>query len=281
MLHMISEPEAAAIFALGGQDKLDLKTGDTYMLVDAGGGTVDLITYTVSAIEPKLELTEASPGTGALCGATFLNQRFEALLKKRLGNESNWDDEVLADAMQFFEAMIKKDFCGIFTEKYMVPVPGIGDNESVGVRRSRLALTGSDVRAVFEPVLHEVLSLVMAQIKASKNNIKGILLVGGFGENAYLRDVIRQEVQSLNIQVIQPQDGFVVGVSIIRVSDIYRWTAVVRGALMKGLASTCPSFTKVKVAGRSARKHYGINTSMQFDSEIHDIERRSVIFRRS
>ena len=47
-----------------------------------------------------------------------------------------------------------------------VPIPGIGDNESIRVRRSRLALTGVDVGTVFEPILNEVLSLVMAQIKA-------------------------------------------------------------------------------------------------------------------
>ena len=155
MLHMISEPEAAAMFALGGQDKLDLKVGDAYMLVDAGGGTVDLITYKISALEPKLELVEASPGDGALCGATFLNRRFEAFLIKRLEKEPNWDNDVLADAMHFFETMIKKEFSGVFTEKYMVPVPGIGDNESIGVRRSRLMLTGKDIRHVFEPVLNE------------------------------------------------------------------------------------------------------------------------------
>ena len=37
------------------------------------------------------------------------------------------------------------------------------------------------------------------------------------------------------------------------------WTAVVRGALMKGLASTSPAFATVRISERSARKHYGIN----------------------
>lgn len=39
---MISEPEAAAIYALDRIDKHDLQIGDTFVLCDAGGGTVDL-----------------------------------------------------------------------------------------------------------------------------------------------------------------------------------------------------------------------------------------------
>ena len=39
-LHMISEPEAAAVWALSHLDKHGIKTGDTFTLCDAGGGTV-------------------------------------------------------------------------------------------------------------------------------------------------------------------------------------------------------------------------------------------------
>ena len=117
----------------------------------------------------------------------------------------------------------------------------------------------------------------MAQIKASKDTVKGILLVGGFGENTYLRDVIRQEVQGSEIEVIQPQDGFVIQVTIFHAADGPRWTAVVRGALMKGLASASPSCAKVSIIGRSARKHYGVWIQTKFKPEIHETRRRSVV----
>lgn len=41
-----------------------LKTGDSFVVCDAGGGTVDLISYEVSALTPNLELKELVPGTG-------------------------------------------------------------------------------------------------------------------------------------------------------------------------------------------------------------------------
>ena len=96
-VHMISEPEAAAMYALHEMDTLNLEIGDSFVLCDAGGGTVDLITYTVSALKPLLKVTEASPGTGALCGGSFLNRRFQAYIEQKLGNEPGWDDEVLED----------------------------------------------------------------------------------------------------------------------------------------------------------------------------------------
>lgn len=86
------------------------------------------------------------------------------------------------------------------------------NNEDLGISRTKLRITGTEIRAIFEPVLNEVLSLVMAQIKTSKVTVKAVLLVGGFGQNAYLRDSIRKEVRSSagsrNTEVIQPKDGY-------------------------------------------------------------------------
>ena len=96
-LQMISEPEAAAIYALADMDILDLAIGDTFVVCDAGGGTVDLITYTIAALHPTLKVTEATPGTGALCGGSFLNRRFHAFIEEKLGNEIGWDETVLED----------------------------------------------------------------------------------------------------------------------------------------------------------------------------------------
>lgn len=72
-----------------------IKVGDTFVLCDAGGGTVDLISYTVTSLRPKLEINEVTPGTGSLCGSTFLNRRFEKFLEDKLGRQPGWDKDVL------------------------------------------------------------------------------------------------------------------------------------------------------------------------------------------
>ena len=89
----------------------------------------------------------------------------------------------------------------------MIPVSGLRDNPDLGIRRGRLTVTGGQVKAIFEPVIGEVLDLILNQIKATKAeaNVKAVLLVGGFGQNAYLRDRIRAAVGA--VEVMQSPNG--------------------------------------------------------------------------
>jgi len=43
---------------------------------------------------------------------------------------------------------------------------------------------------------------------------------------------------------------------------------------MKGLASTSPTFAKVNISGRSARKHYGLDVNYEFLDFEHDVTRK-------
>lgn len=76
-------------------------------MCDAGGGTVDLISYTVIKLDPIIEVKEAGPGSGALCGSTYLDRRFKEFLQNKLGEQKGWDDEVLQDAIADFETMVR------------------------------------------------------------------------------------------------------------------------------------------------------------------------------
>ncbi len=88
-------------------------------------------------------------------------------------------------------------------------VPGLRDNAQLEIRRGRMRLHGTDLRMIFEPILNTILKLVMKQVKASKNAVKAVLLVGGFGQSAYLRDTLRQEVKNYNenADVMQSPNG--------------------------------------------------------------------------
>lgn len=89
-----------------GLDPHGLKVGESFILCDAGGGTVDLISYTITSLNPILKVREAAPGSGGLCGSTFLNRRFGEFLVEKLGQQRGWDDETLAEAMERFDTVV-------------------------------------------------------------------------------------------------------------------------------------------------------------------------------
>jgi hypothetical protein len=81
-----------------------LQPGDTFVLLDAGGGTVDAITYIVDkpyplklkreVVRPEGEahirtptLTVLRHMTGDFCGSIYLNEAFQELLINRLEGE--------------------------------------------------------------------------------------------------------------------------------------------------------------------------------------------------
>ncbi|RAL03428.1 Hsp70 family protein [Aspergillus ibericus CBS 121593] len=240
-MRIVSEPEAAAIHTLRAKSPHGLKVGDTIVVCDAGGGTVDLITFSIGRLVPNLHLKEEVPGNGALCGGSFLNRRFEEFLTGRLSNVPGWDRDTLDEAMQRFETVAKRSFSGNADDDIMFPVPGIADNEQLGVRRGRLRVSGCEMKELFQPVLEEVHDLVQRQI-----------------QSVYLRQYLEKSVFP-RIEVLAPVDG---------------WTAVVRGALAKTIGDVSDTAIKASVDSRKARENYGLIDSTKFISEVHDEKKK-------
>ncbi|GAB1197359.1 hypothetical protein APSETT444_006652 [Aspergillus pseudonomiae] len=253
-IRLISEPEAAAIHALNASNPHGLDIGDTVILCDAGGGTVDLITFSIVEREPHLRLKEEASGDGSLCGSTFLNRLFENFLKNRLSSIPGWGRDTLDEAMQRFEMVIKRTFFGDVIQDSMIPIPGIADDSAIHVHRGRLRVSGQEMADLFKPILEEVHKLVDNQVKSSKKSVKALFLVGGFGQSPYLRRYLRDALPQ-DIEVLAPVDG---------------WTAVVRGALMKSLGEISPFAAKASVDSRVARKHSGVIYDTEYKSGIHN-----------
>lgn len=61
---LVTEPEAAALYALQSFRNWGVTTGDTFILCDAGGGTVDLISYKITSLYPRMQVKEVAEATG-------------------------------------------------------------------------------------------------------------------------------------------------------------------------------------------------------------------------
>ncbi|KAI1459697.1 hypothetical protein F4805DRAFT_472769 [Annulohypoxylon moriforme] len=261
---LLSEPEAAATAALRDLNQSELQVNDSFVVVDAGGGTVDLITYTITSLIPGLEVTEATEGTGDFCGSSRLNDRFIQFITSRLGGEEGWGDVVLHHAVEYFENNTKRTFevsALAQNQEFTVPVRGLGINPDVGIHRpGRLSLKADQLHLFFEPDMIKISQLVKDQIAMAAVPIKKILLVGGYGSSIYLKERLQlaiREDSSIrdDIEVLQPPNS---------------WVSVVKGAVMKGLFLANPVNYKVPIVkARTARKHYGYICGMPFNPNEH------------
>ncbi|KAF4338548.1 heat shock 70 kDa 12B [Fusarium beomiforme] len=231
-LSFISEPEAAALTCLKeNADRFDVKVGDHFVICDAGGGTVDLITYKVEKLDPLIVSESVK------------------------GDESDW------------EGGIKADFCksseGLTVQlSYNGPVEGNFFPSEVGLDPSEIR------KDVFDPVIDQVQGLVLKQVHQVKlrdtlpNIFQFVILVGGFGRSPYLYERLQMAVPG-RVEVLQE-------------SGKGPWTAVLRGAVLHGLAQTnmTDSIT-VAVASRVSRHSYGTLVNiLPFDSKEHDSKDR-------
>ncbi|OXV06305.1 hypothetical protein Egran_05928 [Elaphomyces granulatus] len=254
--YLVSEPEAAAIYTLNNLRSSTLGVQRSFVVCDAGGGTVDCISYQIVKLSPRLTVKETTKGTGAKCGSSMLNKRFRRYIKQKFGEEYWADDDRLREAMDKFE-QFKKDFTPQ-GEPLSLRIE-MGTNAKLGVRRNRWTMDQSEMESkIFDPIIKDTIGLVKEQISATGNSVSAVLLVGGFGQSKYLKDRVKKALSS-SVQVLQPSNG---------------WTAVVQGAAMFGLRCVNENYSKLHVTSRTARKHYGVLLSMLFDPAKHNITKR-------
>ncbi|KAF5561106.1 mitochondrial-type heat shock 70 [Fusarium napiforme] len=248
-LRFICEPEAAALATIKDLSKRStIKAGDAMVICDAGGGTVDLISYQIESISPFV-VKECVKGDGGLCGGVFLDEQFLELVKRKLAPGS-WDNVTSAEEKKFLN------------EDWIVDLPDTCDVASSGSklkRRKTLELSSSDILSAYTPIVDRIEGLVRRQAQAVKSKLgkpaKYIILVGGFGRSSYLYNKL-QSVFSEST-VLQSRGN-------------KPWSAICRGAVVHGITNHGLSATLgVTVGARVARNSYGVSFRTDFDPQKH------------
>ena len=180
-LTLISEPEAAAIFCAR-MGLLDLKIGDAILIVDCGGGTVDLIAYIVEEERP-FSVMECTQGSGDSCGSTALNSNFGNILRAKIRRMNVPDGSrvagrVYAKCFVDFENRIKADFRNN-GQTWAIDVGIQVDYPEASIEDGYMMFTNEEIFHCFEPVVNRILELVRSQIIAIQAQ-HGSLQVGAF-----------------------------------------------------------------------------------------------------
>ncbi|EEH44464.2 uncharacterized protein PADG_00753 [Paracoccidioides brasiliensis Pb18] len=252
-LTLITEPEAAAMFCAKA-GLLSLKIHDAILIVDCGGGTVDLIAYEVEE-ETPFTVAECTAGSGDSCGSTALNRNFSNILrakirKMKLPDGSRTAGRVYAKCIMDFENRIKADFRNN-GQKWAVDVGIEADFPEAGIEEGYMTFTNEEILQCFEPVVNRILELVRNQIiaiQAQNRALQNVLVVGGFGASEYLFQQIKLHVPpQFQSKVVRPMDSV---------------SAIVKGAVTAGI-------TERVVTSRVARRHYLMATLQPFKEGHH------------
>ncbi|KAK9554850.1 hypothetical protein V6Z77_006137 [Aspergillus fumigatus] len=174
-IFLISEPEAAAVTALkkyttssiGGS----VKAGDGVLVCDCGGGTVDITTYLILEVYPRLKFEELCTGTGGKCGSTAVDRNFYKLMSDRFGDAFDRLPRKRkspgSEFMRKFE-IIKRDFGNSDEDTtFELPLNMTVDNpdpEFFDEEERLVLISSADLRSIFDPVIERIVSLVRQQI---------------------------------------------------------------------------------------------------------------------
>ncbi|XP_068713523.1 heat shock 70 kDa protein 12A-like [Montipora foliosa] len=284
------EPEAAAIFCR--QSKLRefvegkgreetvkntyVPAKTQYLVVDNGGGTMDVTAHEVDADDDIKEIYHA---TGGEFGGTKVDEQFENLLTKIFGEDfiskfrrahpSDW-----LDVINDFEVKKRSDRV-IKGEVTRIRLPanfifllrqknGKDDNRiirrhykenEIKISKEYLCLGSEIVETLFEPAITSITDHLKSLLK--KKVLKGVrilFLVGGFSESPLLQARIKGEFKD-EYNILIPNDA---------------QTAVVKGAVMFGKR---PSV----VVERCLSDTYGTDCYRDFNVGVHKLEKLEYI----
>ncbi|PKY56879.1 hypothetical protein RhiirA4_508425 [Rhizophagus irregularis] len=180
-----------------------------FMVVDCGGGTVDLTTRKLLEENQLGEITERA---GDFCGSTFIDKEFIELLKREIGNSAmnSFIDEhygQLQYLVQNFCQDVKLNFTGDDLDcKYELDLETLApklslyitgsERDSMLIKEWIIELDYKTVKSMFDPIVDRIIKMIHVQLNNSEK-CSAIFLVGGFGQSKYLQKRVEEEFSDL------------------------------------------------------------------------------------
>ena len=287
-LSLALEPECAAIYCQNMSDTASYCQAEMpfqsncYLVVDIGGGTVDISAHRVSS-NPDRHVQVVHPPTGNDCGGSRVNEEFEKFLE-RLVDDKGFS-RYLQTNNQVANAKHSADLNELVNMTFEAQKVIFGNRGGVGARPdsklvirlpftflkvykddidagikqmggSQLEQVGQDLRIkylmmadFYKPVIEGMLERISQTLKDVESKVDTIYLVGGFGGSKYIYKVITEQFEN-GYKYITPEEP-----------DF----AVICGAV---LFRKNPDI----VRARKVDATYGVGTNILFNPLIHNPE---------
>ncbi len=264
-LLLVLEPEAAAVRCLEYEASIssEMTPGTCFMVIDAGGGTVDITVHKVVETmgSKELALEEVASGTGDSSGSIYVDRRFQGYLRRKFTDQI-WQDFHDNEPLAFLEMIDSWEQAKCYFDPRKKPVTNIRIHTSLYKMLPKsildnlikeqdddtiIPLTSGMMEDLFRPALEGIVRQVEEQFRRlDKKKCDFIFLVGGFAQSLLLQERIKEKFGPRVKKVVVPDRP---------------GAAVLLGAASFGLD---PSV----IRSRRSRLTYGIEISDAFDPSI-------------
>ena len=225
-LFLVLEPEAAAVFCQE-IDKNTLTPGTHLMIVDCGGGTVDITVHEVVEIRDGLDavaLDEIAPGTGGAFGSMYVDRSFLEYLEKKLTLKAieQFQDQEPLDYLKMMEEWertkcrfdpktsgdiiyfpIGTKFYNLLKNSYPQVLKNLAGEQNGD--DTDLYISRETMESIFKPTLDGIVQKVAEQFQELENQYCDVMfLVGGFSTSPVLRKRIEEEFSDKVQKIVMP-----------------------------------------------------------------------------
>ncbi|XP_045173653.1 heat shock 70 kDa protein 12B-like isoform X2 [Mercenaria mercenaria] len=243
------EPEAASIYcrhlqvsksqADGEKTSLaQFSSGTKYLVLDAGGGTVDI---TVHEVTTSGELKELHKASGGAWGGIQVDKAYEAFISSIIGRHviMQFKKRHLDDYIEIFRdfEIIKREISPSKQDKITFRIPASLSelccemtgkdlktlilqspfSGQIRVATDKLKVHADVVREFFHPSVKNIIDLVVSLLKEPPAlGCVAILMVGGFSASSMLQERVRKEFP--NLRIIVPEEA---GLAVLKGAVIF------------------------------------------------------------
>ncbi|KAJ7578245.1 hypothetical protein C8J56DRAFT_969491 [Mycena floridula] len=252
-IRFVTEGEASLHFCIHhGLAGYASRPDEGVIIVDAGGGTLDITSYAGS---PSGSFQEIARPACHFKGSVFVRDQAETFLAQHLSGPRFTVD--LEHITHCFDSGAKMKF-KTAADPSFIKFGSMSDKDPErGIKGGTLKLAGAEVAGFFEPSIQAICQTVLAQQAATPKTITSIFLVGGFAASEYLFTTLQARLESQNLTFCRP--------------DSHVNKAVADGAVSFYLDHF--------VTDRMSKFTYGVRCSTQFDpSNIEHSSRDSDMY---
>ncbi|KAF5317094.1 hypothetical protein D9611_003520 [Ephemerocybe angulata] len=205
-LSFVTEGEASLHFTIqNGLPEAVTKKGDGVVVVDAGGGTVDISAYGRTQNGGReTTFEEIAPPQCHFHGSVFVTIHAGVYLENFL-KESAFQDDI-EHIQRCFDKTTKPRFRNS-SEQQFIKFGSTRDNDpSCNIRFGQLKLEGSEVASFFEPSVRCIVNGVLEQRRQAHRPVTHVVLVGGFAASDWLFARVLEALRPHGMLVVRPEN---------------------------------------------------------------------------